>query len=255
MQGSFKAGTVAGIEIRVHYTWLFAFALIAWSLADGYFPGWNNSFSARTDLFLGLVATLLFFGSLLIHELAHSLVARARGLRVDSITLFIFGGVSSISQEPTSPKEEFLVALVGPLASIVLAAIYRQIDRLAPAASAIAAVAEYLAFANLALGTFNLIPAYPLDGGRVLRSILWQVTGDEPRATRIASYVGQLFAFALIGWGVLGVIGGEISSGVWLVFIGWFLNGAAESARRHPAARRPAAGFSETSHDSPQIRL
>jgi Zn-dependent protease len=186
------------------------------------------------------VATLLFFGSLLLHELAHSLVARARGLRVESITLFVFGGVSNIAHEPTSAWEEFLVAVVGPVTSLVLAAVYWQIGQLVAPASTVAAMAEYLVYANLALGLFNLLPAYPLDGGRVFQSIVWALTGDETRATRIASFVGQAFAFGLVGWGVLRVIQGDISAGIWMVFVGWFLNVAAEGARRRTPARTSA---------------
>src|SRR6266576_5001552 len=199
MQGSFRIGTVAGIEVRVHYSWLLAFVFIAWSLAVGYFPSTNDTLSRRTDWVLGVIAALLLFASVLIHELGHSFVARSRGLRVKNITLFIFGGVSSIETEPDNPKDEFLVAVVGPLISLLLAALFWLIGLYVTPDSATAALIDYLVLANLGLGLFNLVPGFPLDGGRVLRSIVWAVTGDARRATRVASYVGQAVAFAIIG--------------------------------------------------------
>ena len=171
MQGSVKLGSIAGIDIRIHYTWLFAFFLIALSLALGYFPSSNSEFGVGMQWILGIVAAMLLFGSVLVHELAHSLVAGARGLRVNSITLFIFGGVSSITREPASSKDEFLIAVVGPLTSFGLAAIFWLLGQAAPSGSGIGAIAGYLAFANLLLGLFNIVPGLPLDGGRVLRSM------------------------------------------------------------------------------------
>jgi Zn-dependent protease/predicted transcriptional regulator len=237
MQGSFKVGTVAGIEVRVHYTWLLALFFISWSLAVGYFPSTNRSLSASTDWVLGVAAALLLFASVLVHELGHSLVATARGLRVENITLFIFGGISSIAQEATSARDEFLVAVVGPLISLLLAAVFWVIAQVTPAASAVNALAGYLAFTNLLLGLFNIVPGFPLDGGRVLRSIVWALTGDMVRATRVASYVGQVFAFLLIAWGVVQVLGGDLFGGLWIAFIGWFLNTGAEGSRQQLAVR------------------
>ena len=173
MQGSLKLGKLAGIELRVHYTWLIAFVLIAWSLAQGYFPLSNAGLETGTYWILGVVSALLLFGSVLVHELGHSLLAAARGLRVQSITLFIFGGVSSITKEASTAKDEFLIAVIGPLTSLVLAGLFWLIGQVVTAGTAIAAVAGYLAFTNLLLAAFNLVPGFPLDGGRVLRSILW----------------------------------------------------------------------------------
>src|SRR5919198_4921721 len=154
MQGSFKVGTIGGIAIRVHCTWIFAVLLIAWSLALGYFPSSSQGRGAGTDWLLAIIAALLLFGSVLVHELGHSLVARARGLRVEDITLFIFGGVSSIAQEAANAWDEFVVAVVGPLISAVLAALFWVLGQVAPPASAMAALANYLAFTNLLLGVF-----------------------------------------------------------------------------------------------------
>jgi Zn-dependent protease len=168
VQGSFKVGPIAGIEIRLHYTLLLAFLLIAWSLALGYLPMAGQSSVA--DWALGGLAALLLFGSVLLHELAHSLVAAARGIRVDNITLFIFGGVSSITTEATTARDEFLIAVVGPLTSLMLGGLFWATGLLLPSASAASAVLGYFASANLLLGLFNIVPGFPLDGGRVLRS-------------------------------------------------------------------------------------
>jgi Zn-dependent protease len=237
MQGSLKLGGIAGIEIRVHYTWLFAFILIAWSLAQGYFPFSNAGLGAATYWILGVASALLLFGSVLVHELGHSLLAGARGLHVQSITLFIFGGVSSITKEASTAKDEFLIAVIGPLTSLVLAGLFWLAGEVLTAGTAIAAVAGYLAFTNLLLAAFNIVPGFPLDGGRVLRSILWGTTGNLPRATRLASYVGQAVAFAMIGWGVSRLLGGDVFGGLWTAFIGWFLNSGAEASRQQQTVR------------------
>jgi Zn-dependent protease len=232
MRGSLKLGTLAGIDVRVHYTWLFAFVLIAWSLALGYFPTANAGLGAGTYWLLGVVSALLLFGSVLVHELGHSLVAGARGIRVDSITLFIFGGVSNITREASTARDEFLIAVVGPVTSLVLAGLFWVISQVVPAGTAVSAVASYLAFTNLLLGAFNIVPGFPLDGGRVLRSILWGTTNDMARATRIASYVGQGVAFLMIAWGLSRLLAGDVFGGLWTAFIGWFLNSGAEASRQ-----------------------
>jgi Zn-dependent protease len=244
MHGSFKVARVAGIDIRLHYTWLIAIFLIAWSLALGYFPMSGNTAGPVTYWALGIVAAVLLFASVLVHELAHSLVARSRGLRVDNITLFIFGGVSSITREPSSARDEFLVAVVGPLTSLLLAALFWVLSVVVPPTSAPNAVLGYLAYANLLLGIFNIVPGFPLDGGRVLRSIVWLVTGNANRATQIASYVGQAVAFVLIAWGVLRLVSGDVSGGIWIAFIGWFLNSGAEASRHESTVRTALAGVS-----------
>src|SRR2546421_9740767 len=155
MQGTLKLGTLAGIDIRVHYTWLFAFVLVAWSLAQGYFPTMDTGLGAGTYWILGVVSALLLFGSVLVHELGHSLLAGARGLHVDSITLFIFGGVSSITKEASTARDEFLIAIVGPVTSLVLAGLFWLLCPLLPPDSAVAAVTSYLAFPHLLLARFN----------------------------------------------------------------------------------------------------
>jgi Zn-dependent protease/predicted transcriptional regulator len=226
-------GSIAGIPLRVHYTWLFAVVLITWSLAAGFFPATHPGWATGAYWMAGVVAALGLFASVLLHELSHSLVATARGLGVASITLFIFGGVSSIEDEAEEPKDEFLVSIVGPLTSFGIAAVAwgaLQVGR--PGDSVPGAILSYLVFINILLGGFNLLPGFPLDGGRVLRSIVWAVTGSLRRATNVASYVGQVFAFGLIVWGVLQIFGGNLLGGMWIAFIGWFLNTSAESSRQ-----------------------
>ena len=247
MQGSFKLGTIAGIDIRVHYTWLFAVLLIAWSLAQGNFRTTNEGLGTATDWILGIIAAVLLFVSVLIHELGHSLVAIRRGLRVDNITLFIFGGISSIAGEAHSAIDEFLISVVGPLTSLVLAGVFWLLNQALAGVPAAAAVTNYLAFANLLLGLFNIVPAFPLDGGRVFRSIVWAVTNDMARATRIASYVGQAFAFVLIGYGVISILTGNFFGGLWTAFIGWFLNNGAEGTRQQMTITNALGGVPVTS--------
>jgi Zn-dependent protease/CBS domain-containing protein len=167
----------------------------------------------------------------LLHELSHSLVAQRRGLHVDSITLFIFGGVSNISSEPTRPSDEFFVALVGPLASLVLGGACWVVDQwLAPGIGR--ALLGYLSFANLVLGVFNLVPGLPLDGGRVLHAAVWAFTRDLQRATRVASLTGQTLGYLLVMFGFVALLGGDILGGLWIAFIGWFLSGAAANSRQ-----------------------
>jgi Zn-dependent protease/CBS domain-containing protein len=241
--GSLALGRTAGIEIRVHYTWLIAFALITYSLAVGLFPDLIPGRSQALYWLVGATAALLLFGSVLVHEMCHSLVAKSRGIPVSSITLFIFGGVSNIQQEPENPGQEFLIAVVGPVSSLVLAAVcWGLLQMSGGAAAPIQALLVYLALINFVLGVFNLLPAFPLDGGRVLRAIIWAITGDLYRATNWAAGIGQVFAFLLIILGILQIFGGNFLGGIWIAFIGWFLNGAAESSRRQTVVRESFRG-------------
>jgi Zn-dependent protease len=243
MQGSLKLGRLGGIEIGVHYSWLFAFALIAWSLAVGYYPAHYRDWTPSTYWLLGTLSALGLFASVLIHELSHSFVALARGHGVRGITLFIFGGVSQLEGEPEAPRDEFLISLVGPLTSFALAGVFWAATRLLAAGdSPLGGMLAYLTVINLLLGGFNLLPGFPLDGGRILRSAIWGATGDAARATRIASYVGQGFGFLFIFLGVSQVLRGNFLGGLWIAFIGWFLNGAAESVRQERALREGLQG-------------
>jgi Zn-dependent protease/CBS domain-containing protein len=256
MRSSFTLGRIAGIDVGIHYTWVFAFLLITWSLADGFFPSTFSGYSPTAYWLLGIAGAVGLFGSVLFHELSHSFVARARGMSVSSITLFIFGGVSNLKGEPKSALDEFLVASVGPLSSFLLAAICWPLSQnLSPGSNPLGALLAYLAFVNLMLGAFNLVPGFPLDGGRVLRSIIWGVTGRLDRATPIASYSGQAVGFLLVFWGVSRVLGGDFLGGLWTAFIGWFLNSAAESTRQEQKVERTLAGIrvSQVMDPSPPI--
>lgn len=243
MKGSFRLGHIAGIEIGIHYTWLFTFALVSWSLAQGFFPqsypGWNPA----TYWITGVLAALLLFASVLLHELAHSLVAQARGLPVRSITLFIFGGVSNLEEEPQKPKIEFVMAIAGPLSSLVLAGLFWVLWQfIANQDSPLAAILGYLALINAILAAFNLLPGFPLDGGRVLRSIIWGSTGDLVKATNIAATVGRFFGWGMIALGLVRLLAGDIVGGLWLAFIGWFLSTVAAASRRDVTLREHLSG-------------
>src|ERR671929_58625 len=243
MKSSIRLGRVAGIEVGIHYTWLFAFALIAWSLAAGFFPSATPGLAAPTYWLLGVAAALGLFASVLIHEFSHSLMALARGLRVRSITLFIFGGVSTIAGEAERSLDEFLIAVVGPLSSFLLAGVFWAVGQAASLdGTPLGAFVGYLASVNLILGLFNLVPGFPLDGGRVLRSLVWAASGSLRRATQVASYVGQGFGFLLIFWGVSRLLSGDIFGGLWTAFIGWFLNSGAESTRQQQALTEDLRG-------------
>lgn len=231
MPGSFRIGTLAGIDIYINYSWLIILVFLIWSLATGWFavlyPGWSPALYWITST----IAALLLFVSVLLHELAHSVVARARGLTVKNITLFIFGGVSNIEQEPSSPGVEFQMAIVGPLTSILIGALAALL--LLPLrgnTSPVTAVLGYLAYTNILLGIFNLIPGFPLDGGRVLRSIIWRISGSLRTATRAATISGEVIAYLFILAGIWLFFAGSVLDGIWFGFIGWFLLSSARSA-------------------------
>jgi len=243
--GSFRLGRIAGIEVGIHYTWILAFILISLSLAAGFFPHEFPDWNRATYWITGILAALLLFVSVLAHELAHSLVAQARGMPVRGITLFIFGGVSNVSGEAERPRDEFAMTVVGPLTSLVLAGAFWGLRRLlGETDTPLAAMLGYLALINALLAGFNLLPGFPLDGGRILRSVLWQSTGSLVKATNIATSVGHVFAWLLIGWGVLNILGGNLLGGIWIGFIGWFLNGAAEASRSQVTLREHLRGMS-----------
>jgi Zn-dependent protease/CBS domain-containing protein len=239
MDSSFRLGRIAGIEVGIHYTWLFALAFITWSLAGSIFPADYPRWSQQTYWTVAVIATLLLFLCVLLHELSHCVVARARGMSVAGITLFIFGGVSNIRGEAEKPGDEFWMALVGPLTSLALAAVaWLAWLAIGGGNTPFAAVLRYLANVNLLMALFNLIPGFPLDGGRVLRSVLWTITGDPRRATWVAARIGQGIAFLFILGGIFWSLQGALFSGIWLVFVGWFLLKAAETSHRQLDAPR-----------------
>jgi len=231
MPGSLRIGKIFGIDIYIHISWVIILVLLTWSLAVGWFPVLYHGFSAVTYWVLGFIAAVLLFVSVLLHELAHSLVARARGLPVKNITLYIFGGVSNIEKEPGSPGIEFQIAVVGPLTSLLIGVLaFVLFFLLGQYSPALGAILWYLGLANILLGIFNLIPGFPLDGGRVLRSIVWKIDGNLRRATRIVTVVGQIIAYLFILAGIWLFFVGYFIDGLWLGFIGWFLLSSAQSA-------------------------
>jgi len=202
MPGSFRIFRIAGIDINIHISWLIILVFLTFSLATGWFPITYPGSSTATYYLLGFIASILLFVSVLLHELAHSFVARSRGLQVKSIVLFIFGGVSNIEQEPQTPGIEFSMAFVGPLVSLLIGVVCYGLWLLVRGThSLIVPILSYLALMNIILGIFNLIPGFPLDGGRVLRSIIWKATGNFQTATNITTFVGQAFAYLIILWG------------------------------------------------------
>ncbi len=235
MHSQVKLGRIGGIEIGLHYSWFIIAILIAWSLA-AQFQSVTPHWSQTTIWGAALITAVLFFVTLLLHELAHSLVAKARGLRVREITLFALGGVSQIESEASDARTEFWIAIVGPITSAILGLIFISLDRLtrmpsgAEARTPLAAVLFWLGYINLALAGFNMIPGYPLDGGRVLRAILWWFSGNAERASRWSSQVGQGIALLFIVIGLFRFFVGENFGGLWLAFIGWFLLDAARSS-------------------------
>lgn len=243
MRTSWRIGTLLGIEIRIDYSWLIIFGLVSWILAGSYFPQRYPDWPRSIHWIVGLATSILFFLSVLGHELTHSLVARAQGETVRSITLFLFGGVAQINQEPDRPSKEFLMAFAGPLSSLAIAGIFavvwwatRQISQ------PVAASARYLSIFNIVVGAFNLLPGFPLDGGRVLRAVIWKITGDLKKATRVASRMGEGVAFILIIWGIVQIFGGMLLNGLWFIFIGWFLHTAASSGYHQVVMREMLHG-------------
>jgi len=260
---AFRLGKVFGIEIRIDFSWLLIFALLTWSLSS-VFSGWHRDWPSTEAIGVALAASLLFFGCIVLHELAHSLVARRYRLRVRSITLFLFGGVSNIEHEPPSARAEFFTAIAGPLTSILLGFGFLFLTVAFSAVSLVDAetaqqgyaqlgpVATLLAWLgpiNLVIGMFNLVPAFPLDGGRVLRSILWASSGDLRLSTRRVAALGQVFGWLFIVTGVamaFGVrvvfFGTGLVGGMWLAFIGWFLRSAAAQSYQRLAIDEALAG-------------
>jgi len=225
-----KLVSIGGIPIRIDSSWILIFLVVAWSAA-AYFPRTiEGGMEPEHALLLGLVASLVLFASILAHELSHSLVARALGYRVRSITLFIFGGVSEIEEEPRSARDEGMIALVGPLMSVAIALAFQGAALVTRPGGAGHALVRYLAATNFAIAIFNLFPGFPLDGGRVLRAIFRGLGDDLVESTRKASIFGRAIGFALIGLGIASFAFGGVLSGVWLALIGWFLKGSADAS-------------------------
>jgi Zn-dependent protease/CBS domain-containing protein len=252
MRGGIKVARLFGINIFVDWSWIFIFLLVTWNLAAFVFPTLHPDWELSMTLMISLAASFLFFGSVLAHEIAHSLVAKAKGLPVRRITLFIFGGAADIGREPPTAGSEFLIAIVGPITSVVLGALFLFSGafvinggagtpvEILTAMGPLGTLFIWLGSINILLGVFNMVPGFPLDGGRVLRSILWAITRNLKKATRWATFVGQLVAWGFIVTGVAMVFGFQVPifgtglmGGLWLAFIGWFLNNAATASYQH----------------------
>lgn len=231
LQKGIRVATIAGIPVYLHVSWFVIFGLVAWSLSQGYFPARYPDLPLATYWAKGLAASLLLFASVLAHELGHALAARRYQIGIASITLFIFGGLASLEEDPRTPGAEFWVAIAGPATSVLVAGGCAAVAAVLPPASPVAAVMAYVAFLNVVLVVFNLVPAFPLDGGRILRAALWKIWG-RARGTRTAAAAGTGFAYLLIAYGIFGLLAGAGLGGVWAILIGWFVKEASTAAGR-----------------------
>ena len=243
--GSFKLLSIFGISIHINYTWFIVVVLVAWSLASGYFPQQVPDRSSLIYWGMGFLASIVFFLCILAHEMSHSYMSKKSGIPVPRITLFVFGGVAHISREPGDPGTEFKIALAGPLMSAILWGLFFGLWVLFGTiyeTSLISALFGILAVVNGVVAIFNLVPGFPLDGGRLLRAYIWKKTGNLNKATFITSQVGKVFAIGLIFLGFFQLLVGEIIGGMWLIFIGFFLEQAATSGYQQTLLRESLTG-------------
>jgi Zn-dependent protease/CBS domain-containing protein len=235
-RGRVPIGRPLGIPVYLHFSWAIVFGLIAWTLATGYFPALEPGQSSHAYWVEGLLASLLLFACVLVHEMAHAVVARRAGLQIRSVTLFLFGGVAEMERDPEDGRTEFRIAAAGPLVSLALAGLFALATAAPGLPAGLRSVGRYLAWINAVVAIFNLIPAFPLDGGRMLRGLFWKSMGRS-RATRAAAGAGTVFAFFLILSGVIALLRGAPLAGFWYVAMGWFLQeasgGAYQEARLH----------------------
>ncbi|MDQ6791604.1 MAG: site-2 protease family protein [Candidatus Dormibacteraeota bacterium] len=248
MNENLSLGRIAGIHVGLNWSLLVVAALIAWSLATGILPSASPGQTSGAYWTAGVVSAFLFLVSLLAHELAHSIVAMRRGVRVEGITLWLFGGVSRFSSDTSSPGAQALITFVGPLTSLVLGALFYLVSAAFGGGAhpgLLSATLAWLGYINILLGVFNLLPAFPLDGGRLLQSLIWLRTGDRLRATSIAARIGMVFAFLLIAYGLASfLLAGNLIGGIWSVFLGWFLLSAARSEEASGLIRQALSGIS-----------
>jgi Zn-dependent protease/CBS domain-containing protein len=246
VRASFRFGRIAGIRVGVHWSVLVIFALIAWGLAVSRFPAVYPEYGTGAYVSAAVLTAVVFFVSLLAHELSHALVARRNGLGVEDITLWLFGGVARLSGEARSPGAELRIAGVGPLVSLVLGVVFfgiAEVLRTSGYQGLVLAGFAWLGGINIALAVFNAIPAAPLDGGRLLRSIIWWRTGDRLKATRWASGAGRIFGWVLVALGLFTFFTGGAFGGLWLALIGWFLAGAATAESQQATVRDQLRGL------------
>jgi len=237
--------SILGFRVGIDFSWFLLAILITWSLAEGVFTQEQYAFDATTRWIMGVVGALGLFASIVLHELGHAVAARTQGVEMKGITLFIFGGVAEMTDEPPTPTAEFIVAIAGPIVSVVLGGAMLGASALALALewpASFRAVVFYLGYINLILVVFNMIPAFPLDGGRVLRAVVWRSTGSLKKATRITGAIGSGFGFFLIAMGVLFFVGGALIAGVWWFILGMFLRGAASMSLQQVLLRQSLSG-------------
>ncbi len=248
MNENLSLGRIAGIHVGLNWSLLVIGALIAWSLATGLLPSAAPGQTSGAYWTAGVVSAFVYLASLLAHELAHSIVAMRRGVRVEGITLWLFGGVSRFSSESSSPGAQALITFVGPLTSLLLGAVFLLASVAAGGGGhpgLVPATLAWLGYINILLGVFNLLPAFPLDGGRILQSLIWLRTGNRLRATNIAARIGMAFAFLLIAYGLVTVfVAGSLFGGIWSVFLGWFLLSAARAEQTGALMRQALSGIS-----------
>jgi len=243
MGKSIRLFRIGGIPIGLHPSWFVIFLFLTWSLSSGYFADGAFDLPFGGIWLLGLITSLLFFGSVLAHELGHAYVAIRSNIPVKSISLFFLGGVAEIRREPDTPGEEFRIALAGPMVSLALALAFNSLAQVTGGLPYLAAAFSYLGRVNLLLGVFNMLPGFPMDGGRILRAAVWKLTGDHYRATRVASFAGQLVAFGFIAYGGFSVFSGNLGNGIWMGFLGLFLLNLAGSASAQASIRRKLDGI------------
>lgn len=257
-RGNIPIGQLFGIRLKLHYSWFLVFGLVTWALAAGYFPDTYPQWSTLKAVGAGILTSFLFFASLLAHELMHSLTAQSKGLGVESITLFVFGGVSRIDEEPRRPADEFLIAMAGPLTSLILGAFFWALYYAVEGEQEfVEGVSFWLGWINVAIAGFNLIPGFPLDGGRVLRSILWWRSGDLRKSTKTASDIGRGVGYTFILGGIAIIFWGALLNGLWLALIGWFLQNAAQGNYRQLAIEDMLRGHTVAeimAQDCPAVR-
>lgn len=241
MRGAIRLGRILGVPIGANYTWFIALWVLSWSLAQAYYPQVFPGFPISTYWGMGLASALLLFGSVVVHELGHAVAARRYGIRTRAIILFLFGGVAQIAKEPPTPKSELVVAAAGPFTSFILSGVFRLLQEVTTG-SALGVIIAYLAWVNAGLAVFNLVPGYPLDGGRMLRALLWWRTGSMDRATRIAALAGRTVAVSFIALGTLMAFTRSVTGGLWLVLIGWFMDTAAQASYQQLMLREALGG-------------
>ncbi|MEJ7803864.1 MAG: site-2 protease family protein [Candidatus Limnocylindria bacterium] len=242
MGSGWKVGRVAGIDLAIHPSWLVIAFLLTFSLADALFPRLIPGWTTGQYWLVGVGTAFLFFASVLAHEFSHAIIARRLGLKVAGITLFIFGGATSIETDSRSARDEALIALAGPVASLLIGGAFLGIGALVPQPE-VRAIVGWLGIINIVLGAFNLVPGYPMDGGRVLRAILWRVRGDPLTATRQAAMVGRVIGYLMVAGGIYWALRSrDIGSGLWLALVGWFLATSAEATMQQAGVERSLSG-------------